>query len=52
MPLDKRTSEDIRKEIKALKKLIQVKKELLNIALMQEELYQIKLQKTFDNAGN
>jgi hypothetical protein len=52
MSRDKRTSEDIRKEIKALKKLIQVKKELLNISLMQEELYQIKLQKTFDNAGN
>ena len=52
MSLDKRTSKDIRKEIKALKKLIQVKKELLDIALMQEELYQIKLQKTFDNAGN
>jgi len=52
MSLDKRTSEDIRKEIKALKKLIQVKKELLDIALMQEELYRIKLQKTFDNAGN
>ena len=52
MPLDKRTSEDIRKEIKALKKLIRVKKELLDIVLMQEELYQIKLQKTFDNAGN
>jgi hypothetical protein len=48
MSRDKRTSEDIRKEIKALKKLIQVK----NISLMQEELYQIKLQKTFDNAGN
>ena len=52
MSLDKRTSQDIRKEIKALKKLIQVKKELLDIALMQEELYQIKLQKTFDKAGN
>jgi len=49
---DKRTSEDIRKEIKQLKKLVKVKQELLGIVLMQEELSQIKLQKTFDAAGN
>ena len=41
-----------RKEIKQLKKLVKVKQELLGIVLMQEELSQIKLQKTFDAAGN
>ena len=49
---DNRTSKDIRKEIKQLKKLVKVKQELLGIVLMQEELSQIKLQKTFDAAGN